>query len=548
MKRKLFSIIRVAILISAICLTKSVHAQLSAADSLWFTQIFTGTRYVNDSTSPGNWYINDTINSLQGLTDRLTENFKFSLQDFSSIQNIIVDPVLQFDTVRNITYNNYPGVFNTLNPLSYFDYKLKGISSKTYSLFLPDLDTTTNSKYAFFIIPGNGLNASSNIVQGGGYHNTLCYVSEELRNKGDVFCFMKPNEDARAIYWKNKKLDYFLLKDWLLNNLDRPYGVNYLIELVATIKALKNNYCKVFVLGLSEGGYAGLLASLETQPTASVISGGYSVGFDTSTISSPILYSVFDSLAYSYTKDSIRSLIQSEATNYLFTYGDLDYVHLMQAEHDSNHTQKFFNDSTHCEYFYNFSEHTFPPCEILDTFLQKQIRKSQLSFWAVDTFATDSMHVVVSNCSTLPFKFDLLRNDTILWSRTQYSGDTLITLTQNGIYKIVNIWDTQLDSLVCVDSIDFQYLNFPAATTNQSLESSISFFPNPASDELSILFPSTYNGKKIIQVFSSMGNKIFEKSSRENAIRIPLTKQPAGLYLVKIQYDNTTLTRKILKQ
>jgi hypothetical protein len=531
-----------------VCKPQKANAQLTAADSLWFSQIFTTPRYVNDSLYTGNWYINDTINSIQGLTNRLTENFKFGLQDFNHIDSMIVDATLYYDSARNTTYNTYPQVFPAQNPLTYFEFKLNGTLSQSYSYYLPDFDTTEQAKYAFLIIPGNGENESSSIIQGNGYHNTLCYVSESLRNKGDVFCYMKPNEDARAVYWQKNKLMHGILLDWLKNNLYRPYGVNYLTELIATIRALKQNYCKVFVLGLSEGGYSGLLASLNTNPTASIISGGYSVGFDTSAFSNSTLYNVFDSLVYHYHKDSIKSLIQSGPTQYLFTYGDFDFVNLMQEEHDSNRTQHYFNDSVYCQYYYNFTEHTFPPCLVIDSFLEKPLSKALLSFTMADIPTVDSVHALVSNCSANPFRFDLYRNDTLVWSRNNLAGDTLITLTVYGVYDIRNIWDINSDTTFCADSINYQLANIPANVAQVKHGESMSIYPNPASDQFTILFNHPQPERKKIEVYSVRGNKLREADTMLNSIVIPTSDLPSGMYVIKINSKGQTYYHKLIKQ
>lgn len=64
---------------------------------------------------------------------------------------------------------------------------------------------------------------------------------------------MKPNEDARAIYWNKYKLDHPAVIDLLINNQQR-YGLNYLIEIIATIKTLKQKYNQVILLVLQKVG------------------------------------------------------------------------------------------------------------------------------------------------------------------------------------------------------------------------------------------------------------------------------------------------------
>lgn len=278
-----------------------------------------------------------------------------------------VNDTLFYDTARNNTFNTYSFVYQQNNPLVNINFTLNGKTGKSYSLLYPK-DTATQAKNAYLMLTGNGNNETSYLVQGIGYHNLLCYVTNNLKSSGDVYAYMKPNEDARALFWNNLKLNNAYMASYLATSMHHPFALNYLVEIIATIKYLKTKYCKVIVYGLSEGGYAGLLASLIEKPNGAFISAGYAVGFDTSWTSYSILQERFDSLVFKFHKDTIKSIIDTGNTKYLFSWGDSDPTNLMQAEHDSNYTQNFLNDSIHCTYYYNYQNHTFPACGIIDTF------------------------------------------------------------------------------------------------------------------------------------------------------------------------------------
>lgn len=518
-------------------------AQLSSSDSLWLNQLFTAPRYANDTLYIGNWYLNDTINSMQSLTNRITTNFQFSLTDFNHLDSMSINSNLHFDSLRNDTYNAHPTVFNVSNPLTFFDFELNGKNGRSYSFFLPQKDTLTQSKTCYLIIPGNGYNNSSEIVQGYGYHTELCHVSDFLRNNGDVFCYNKPNEDARAIHWNYKKFENFKLNDILLNNLDRPYGVNYLIELIATIRILKTNYCNVYVLGLSEGGYAGLLASLHSQPTASIISAGYSIGFDTSTISNTILYNAFDSLVYLYSKDSIKQLIQFQNTQYLFTYGDNDQVNLMQAEHDSNWTQQFLNDSTKCAFYYDYNLHTFPTCNVLDSFFIKHNTNNKISFFPLSPITADSMHASIKSCSPQPITFELYRNDTLYYSSPLVYSDTTLTLTQYGVYTLKNILNINSDSLYNSDSIVFQFNIAPSLVQGNLLKQNF-LYPNPTHAQIII---EKETSPTRIYLFSPLGKLLLDSEKKLLSHKLDLKNFPSGIYYLKIESETGEYFEKIFK-
>lgn len=519
------------------CHSQKMNAQLNANDSILFNQIFTSTKYVNDSTYSGHWYLYDSIHSVSDYQNIIDSIFKYSLSDFQQLSTMNVSSQFVFDTIVNPTYNNYPNVYMQKNPMVYFDFSLNSKNSTTYSFYYPR-DTNQLAKTAFFIIPGNGENSVSKVVQGIDYYNYLCFVSQNLKNYGDVFVYMKPNEDARAIYWNNKKINNQSLVDQL-DTVNTPYGLHYLIEMIATIKSLKKQYCKVMILGISEGGYAALLSSLITKPDASIISAGYSVGFDNSPISLPILYSRFDSLVYFYQKDSIKNLIQSQNTKYLFTYGDLDVVNLMQEEHDSNLTQQYFNDTLNTSFYYNYQNHTFPYCSVINDFFNPILTKSVISFYNTDTSRTDTLFAMVQNCIDSCYNFDLYLNGNLFQSYQHICGDTLLTLVDSGFYYINS-------TAICYDSIYWHLNNqFPNLLVETNFPSFITY-NNPIYSDLFI--NNKRNKPYSLTVFDIYGKAIIHKQIDNSSVQMDFGFLHPGLYFLRFKIDEETFTGKLLKK
>lgn len=530
-------------------ISQSASAQLSAADSTWFNQIFDQPRYADDSAFPGNWFVQDTINSTAELYNYLDSSYVFDLADFSVIDSMVVNDTLFYDSLRNDTYNSYPFVFQNPNPLTYIDYSLNGKNGRAYNFVFPK-DTVSKADYAFLIVQGNGNNGATEIVQGYGYYNLLCYVSNGLKSKGDVFAFMKPNEDARAVYWNKHKLNHMFLVSYL-DSAKRQFGLNYLTEIIATIKLLKQKYCKVIVLGLSEGGYASLLASAYTHPDAAVISGGYSIGFDTSWASYSLLQQKFDSLVFSFDKNTIKNNILANDTKYLFTWGDLDPVNCMQAEHDSNYTKIFYNDSVKTSFYFNYVGHTFPDCMVLDSFIYKKGSHPILNFNIVDTSNADTMITMVSNCSIADYNFDLFKNDTLYQSFSLVNGDTLIQLVDSGLYYIKNIANIYGDTTLCFDTI---YFNKPSPViitpdlVPDYTKELILQYANPVRDVLHIKATKEKNKVYNYSLFDILGEEKVRVQSREEKLHMDLRLLPPGLYLLKVSDGNETFTGKIIKQ
>jgi hypothetical protein len=520
-------------------------AQLNAADSLLFAQIFNQQKYADDSAFPGNWYVNDTVQSAAELQTALDSSFKFQLHDFDSLHTMTVVDTLFYDSLRNNTYNFYPFVYPQNDPLVNIKFTLNGKTGSSYTFLFPS-DTASQSQTAHLIIPGNGNNATSNMVQGGGYHNLLCYVSNHLKLYGDVYAYIKPNEEARAIYWNQNKLNHSYLVSYLDTSMHHPYGINYLLEIIATIKFLKEKYCKVILYGLSEGGYASLLASLIEKPDATFVSAGYAVGFDTSWSSYSILQQRFDSIVFKFHKDTIKNIIAAGPTRYTFSWGDGDATNLMQAEYDSNYTETFLNDSLHCSFYYNYQGHTFPSCGTLDSFAKIIIRQPILNFFILDSTNADTMQTMVSNCDTTVYNFDLYRNDTLHQHFLNVQSDTLLQLVDSGMYEIRKITNAYNDSTFCNDSIYFDKKSVNA--TAQITKSMMHRYTNPVIDILRITQTGNSRKKYYYAISDILGNEKIRMQSDNHIVLIDLQSQPSGIYILKVWDETQKFSGKIIKQ
>lgn len=173
---------------------------------------------------------------------------------------------------------------------------------------------------ATLIIPGSGLNQSSGIIEQDpkNYHDG---VMDALKNRGDLFVFIKPNEDILAFHDGTRKLNDAFVVNYHLNR-GSSYSAIYLVQSLAMIKYLKSCYSRTIVAGLSQGGAAALLNALQSEPYAAIVSSGYSV------INEKAEWSGFDqiiipSTAYARLHDPavLVEKLKRTPTKYLFTWG-----------------------------------------------------------------------------------------------------------------------------------------------------------------------------------------------------------------------------------
>lgn len=177
---------------------------------------------------------------------------------------------------------------------------------------------------ASLVIPGSGLNQSSAIVEGSkeNYHQGILEALAE--NGGEVFVLVKPNEDILAFHDGAKKLDYAFIINYHLNR-GGSYSASYMVQSLAIAKYLKTCYRSLIVAGLSQGGGAALLASLQARPRAAIVSSGYSV------IARKLIWSGFEQIVLPggsywgiHDAATLRSRIGAQPTRYFFSWGKND--------------------------------------------------------------------------------------------------------------------------------------------------------------------------------------------------------------------------------
>lgn len=529
------------------CISFSAKAQLSSTDSAFFNSIFTDNVYVNQNIWPGKWFVDDSVNSITEFNSAIDSNFKFKYRDFDSISSMQVANFLEYDSVRNSLFNLYSFVLQQPDPIIKLPFILNGKSSCAYSILNTSNFGSSVKKNAFIIMQGTGTNGTIDVVTGNGYHNLNCYEMDHLRQKGDVFTLIKPNEDIRAIRWNNKKLGSYIFP--YLEAYKRHYGLTYLAELIALTKYLKQHYLNVVVCGLSEGGYAALLASLYEEPDGVVVSGGYSIDFDTYAWSNTVLRTRFDSLLDQYTRVPLKNRLMNSQSNYLFTWGDLETVPLMQEEHDSLFTQNYFNGAPKNTYYYNFNYHSFPPCEVIDSFLVLVDQIPKCSFEIVDSSKLDTILCRIAFIGKgAPFSFDMYRDSSLFASYQNCNDSLFVNLNFSGNYTIRNI-RSAYDSLIqCNDTVA---INFPTplfisgTNSNEYLRMN-----NPFTNNLNIDFLTENHEENGVEIFDLNGVLLYA-SSLEIGIKricIPTSNWRVGIYLLKITNSNRSVFYKLLKQ
>jgi len=69
-------------------------------------------------------------------------------------------------------------------------------------------------------------------------------------------------------------------------------------------------------------------------------------------------------------------------------------------------------------------------------------------------------------------------------------------------------------------------------------------YPNPASDVLNISSQSTIN---TVEIFNVLGQKVITMQVEDTSAEINVSNLNAGIYLIKYEINNSTSTKKFVK-
>jgi hypothetical protein len=231
-------------------------------------------------------------------------------------------------------------------------------SDKIFNAYAYKKSGSSKEKSAL-IIPGSGSNQSHAIYneEVNNYHfGIIKYLGVDF-NK---YILIKPNEDILAIHNGKLKLNYIYIYNYLINN-GSSYSGLYILNSLAILKYMKNRYKETLLAGLSQGGSAALIASLQSFPDKVIISSGFSL--DKYNISGGGHFNIIiPNIDTKYDKKFVlESIKKSVNSKFLFTYGLQEF-----GEAEKERTCKYFKDYPNVMCIIHKGSHEFPKNEIID--------------------------------------------------------------------------------------------------------------------------------------------------------------------------------------
>ncbi len=301
------------------------------------------------------------------FTDPLIEEEKIfepidSLDDIKKMNELMFLPVEHFfDAYKHITITDYTFINDDNNNILTLTYSL---GNKTYTAYAYAPAAVTTEKPAALIIPGSGINQSFEIHEGKNTNyqsNIIDILGEEYQK----FILIKPNGSPLAIHNEKYKLNKDFIINWQINT-GGSYSAHYIANSLAITKFLQNRYSYTMIVGLSQGGAAALINSLQSEPDATIVASGFSI------MDYDILWSGHDQIIIPglYQKlnaDYIHKRISKMKTKFLFTYGK-EEVGTYKEESIEQKTCTFFKELSHVTCGIHDGGHEYP-AQMIQKFL-----------------------------------------------------------------------------------------------------------------------------------------------------------------------------------
>jgi hypothetical protein len=402
----------------------------------WFVAVF----QVHLKAQSIAWAFNQPIYSTDTSLSKYLYKGVYNLSQLDSAYQ-------RFVFTSNECYGSYAGISTATNisPCAGNAFQLNfSLNNKNSSAYFYKVDTGMKNT-AIFVIPGTGNNQSSQILSNvpanyHNYYNSIYFgLPESCLKHGDMYMYIKPNEDIRAIRYGNFKLSEPNLYP-VLTNRGTSYTSNLFIECFAIVKYLKTKYRKVIIYGLSQGGTTSMITAVETDPDASLVCSGYSTTWDTAFYASGPSGLIQDSIFNVYSSDNIKDSMTQNMGYYFYSWGSADVVSLLQ-EYPFHRSQNKWGNHCNIQYHYGLYNHAIP-FVAADTFLSRCIRRPKIEITQLPgQCVADSVKIRLRLFGSPPFQMQMFRDSTFVQNITVNDTTADLTLFQAGTYQFFNITD-----------------------------------------------------------------------------------------------------------
>ncbi|MEZ4988127.1 MAG: fasciclin domain-containing protein [Saprospiraceae bacterium] len=131
---------------------------------------------------------------------------------------------------------------------------------------------------------------------------------------------------------------------------------------------------------------------------------------------------------------------------------------------------------------------------------------------------------------------------------TLQGDDVTVTINADGVFindALVTVADLVADNGV-VHVINAVLLPNAVSTEEPFYAKDIKLMPNPVSTTLRLDLPEELAGNAMISIWSAVGQRVWQGNSSGDTQWIDVTDMAKGLYIMQIQQNEVSISRKIM--
>ena len=98
-------------------------------------------------------------------------------------------------------------------------------------------------------------------------------------------------------------------------------------------------------------------------------------------------------------------------------------------------------------------------------------------------------------------------------------------------------------------SFNYEDVTSQMSTTTFENGDSFGFYPNPAKNEIEVLYENSQNANVNVAIYTITGQKVLEKELQNNGFynqKLDVSQLSQGNYLIRFQSGNQTSTKKLI--
>ncbi len=167
----------------------------------------------------------------------------------------------------------------------------------------------------------------------------------------------------------------------------------------------------------------------------------------------------------------------------------------------------------------------------------------EFDYQGIDAFFPEKMEVKIGTSATVAGQTQLLWKNEEIGNYPYETASVNFTIPADGVYYLsFRVYSDPDEFYLALDNV--KVFETDLATEN-SVKSTLKFYPNPVKDILTITDAKNFSS---VEVYDISGKKVFSNTQKSSKLDLNLSHLKAGVYVVKTNSEGEVKTFKFFKK